>query len=93
MKIQPTGQKLIVRPIKSEEVTMEDSGIIIPGVAQADLSRGEVIAVSSEVKEYKVGDVVLYPSKKGVGQIIDKTPHLWLSTDVNREEIWGIWTS
>lgn len=91
-KIQPTGLKLIARPLPSEEVTLDDSGIIIPGVAQADLSKGEVIAVSKEVKEYKVGDIILYPSKKGTGQILNKEPHIWLSTDAMREEIWGIVT-
>ena len=48
MNIKPQGKKLIVKPIEQkEEVT--DSGIVIPGVANANLQKGEIVAVGVEL--------------------------------------------
>lgn len=90
MNITPVGAKLLVRPLPKEDEVL-DSGIIMPGVANANLMRGEVVAVSSQIKElYKIGDVVLYPEKKGTAQVINQVAHLWLDTEPNLNEVWGI---
>jgi len=90
MKILPVGTKLIVLPLPREDEQLE-SGIFIPGTANANLMRGEVIAVSNEISNlYKKGDVILYPEKKGVGFIQDNKAYLWLDAETNLSEIWGI---
>jgi co-chaperonin GroES (HSP10) len=89
--VKPVGQRLLVLPLKKKESKLTDSDLIIPETAYADLNEGKVVSVSSEVAHlYKKDDIVLYPSKKGVGMIIDNVPHLWLSTEVGRDEVWGI---
>lgn len=89
--IQPVGSKILVKPIKRKEDKL-DSGIIIPGTANAELSEAEVVAVSAELsKVYKVGDIVLFPSKAGVGFAVGNVPHLWLNCDpMGAAEVWGI---
>lgn len=90
MRILPVGTKLIVLPLPQKEEKL-DSGIYVPGTANANLMEGEVVAVSSEISHlYKVGDVVLYPEKKGTGCVINGLPHLWLDTQFELKEIWGI---
>jgi len=90
MTVKPVGQKILVLPLKKKESKLDSSDLIIPETAYADLNEGKVVEVSSEVSHlYKKDDIVLYPSKKGVGFIIENIPHLWLSTAPEREEIWG----
>ncbi len=91
MTVQPVGFKILVKPLKREEETF-DSGIILPGTANAELSKAEVVAVSNELsKVYKVGDIILFPSKSGVGFLIGKEAHLWLNAEPNgAAEVWGI---
>lgn len=88
MKIKPEGRKLIVLPIESVE-SETTGGIIIPeSVATADLSRATVVEVSDELSgKYKVGEVLLYPSRSGLGQIYNGKPHLWLREELG--EVWG----
>ena len=67
MNIKPIGDKIVVRPMESEEKT--ESGIVLPGSAQETPHQGEVIAVGSGVLtpdgkrvalEINVGDGVIY---------------------------------
>lgn len=87
----PVGDKIIVSLIDKKDEKI--GSVIIPGTANADLRYGKVEAVSQELKEiYGVGDIVIYPNKSGVGQLIEGKPCLWLrampmTTDV---EVWGI---
>lgn len=89
MKIQPVGQKILVLPLEAKE-TKSGGGIIIPdSVNTADLREGVVVEVSSELSGwYQEGDIVLYPSKAGLGQEYKGKLHLWLRHDL--QEIWGI---
>ena len=83
--IKPIGNKLLVKPLirKDEKV----NSIVIPGVANSELSRASVAAISQDLeKVYSISDTILYPSKAGVGQLISGEPHIWLRGD----EIWGI---
>lgn len=90
--IQPVANKLIILPIPKKEETME-SGIIIPESANADLREGKVVAVSRQIENlYPIGSIILYPGKKGVGEIINNLPHLWLDSTPEKEEIWGLVT-
>jgi chaperonin GroES len=67
VKLQPLGDRLVVKPMESEEVTK--GGIILPDTAKEKPQEGKVVAVgpgrlSEDGKriamEVKVGDVVLY---------------------------------
>jgi chaperonin GroES len=89
--IKPVGNKILVLPIEKKEEVI--GAIIIPGTVNAQLQEGEVVAVSDQVKDlYKKGDIVLYAEKKGVAQLIKNKPHLWLDTEPNLGEIYGIVT-
>ena len=84
----PQGLKLIVRPLPKKEETM-DSGIV--AAVMADLSEGEVVFTGHLLNGViSVGDVVLYPTKRGVTQWINKEPLLWLDAEPSREEVWGV---
>jgi len=91
--IQPVGKKIIVFPLPKKEESLP-SGIVMPEAAMADLREARVVAVSSEVAHlYKEGDIILKPEKAGVAQLLDGEIHLWVDTDHNRNEVWGILTS
>lgn len=67
VKLQPLGDRVIVKPIEGEEVTK--GGIVLPDTAREKPQEGKVLAVgpgrlSEDGKriamDVKVGDVVLY---------------------------------
>ena len=67
VKLQPLGDRLVVKPMESEERTR--GGIILPDTAKEKPQEGKVLAVgpgrlSEDGKriamDVKVGDVVLY---------------------------------
>jgi chaperonin GroES len=66
MKVKPTSDRVVVKPLEAEEKTA--SGIVIPETAKEKPAQGEVIAVGpgkvDDGKriplEVKVGDRVLY---------------------------------
>jgi len=71
-KLQPLGDRIVVRPIKREEVTK--GGIILPDTAKEKPQEGEVIAVGPGkltddgkrlVMEVKKGDKVMYAKYAG----------------------------
>lgn len=70
MKLKPLADRVVLKPIESEEVTA--SGIVLPDTAKEKPQEGEIIAVGTgsfeEGKrvplEVKVGDRVIY-SKYG----------------------------
>jgi chaperonin GroES len=73
LKLQPLGDRLIVKPIEREEVTK--GGIVLPDTAKEKPQEGEVLAVgpgrlSDDGKriamEVKVGDVVIYAKYGGM---------------------------
>ncbi len=72
MKLQPLGDRVIVRPLKPEEVTK--GGIVLPETAKEKPHEGEIIAAgkgrvkedgSVSALEVKVGDRVLYGKYSG----------------------------
>lgn len=85
--IIPVGTKLIVEPLDKEEEKSEGGLTLI----NSNLSEGKVVAVSDQIKDfYKEGDIVLYPSKKGVVEPVNGKIYHWLDSNVNLEEIWGL---
>jgi chaperonin GroES len=78
VKLQPLGDRVVVKPIEGEEVTR--GGIILPDTAKEKPQEGKVLAVgpgrlSEDGKriamEVKVGDVVLYVKYGGTEVKID----------------------
>ena len=72
MKIKPLGERVLVEPLKEEEVNK--GGIIIPDSAKEKPQEGKVVAVGTgKIDEngkkvpfnVKVGDVVLMPKYGG----------------------------
>jgi len=71
-KLQPLGDRIVVRPIKREEVTK--GGIVLPDTAKEKPQEGEVIAVGPGKlcedgkrleMEVKKGDRVIYAKYAG----------------------------
>ncbi len=84
MNFQPLGKRVLIKRV--EEANTTASGIIIPDNAQEKPSRGEVVAVSSEVSELKCGDVVLFGKFSGSEVSLDGVKYLVLEV----ENIFGI---
>lgn len=91
-KIQPLGDKVLVRPLTQEETTK--SGIVLPDVAKEKPQEGEVIAVGKgkyvdgklvplDVKE---GDTILF-TKYGPTEIEHEGQELLI---VSESDILGV---
>ena len=78
VKLQPLGDRVVVKPIEGEEVTK--GGIILPDTAKEKPQEGKILAVgpgrlTEDGKrmpmDVKVGDVVLYVKYGGTEIKID----------------------
>lgn len=84
MNIKPLGDRVVIKPIESEETTK--SGIVLPGTAKEKPMQGEVLAVGSGELvdgkkvplELKVGDKVIYSKYAGTEVKIDDNEYLIL---------------
>lgn len=82
MNLRPLGDRVVVKPGKSEDMTK--SGIVIPDTAKEKPHEGEIVAVGSgkmeEGKliplEVKVGDKVLYSKYGGTEVKLDGEDYL-----------------
>ncbi|MFA4984362.1 MAG: co-chaperone GroES [Candidatus Omnitrophota bacterium] len=72
MKIQPLGDRVVVKPLEAEAKTK--GGIVLPDTAKEKPQEGEIVAVgkgkvldsgSVQALEVKVGDKVLYGKYSG----------------------------
>jgi len=72
VKLEPLGDRLVVKPIAKEEVTK--SGIVLPDTAKEKPQEGEVLAVGPGrltddgqrlPLDIKVGDIVIYAKYGG----------------------------
>lgn len=67
MNIKPLADRVVIKPMPAEEVTM--AGIIIPDSAKEKPLKGEVIAAGNGTKDeemvLKTGDTVLYGKYAG----------------------------
>ncbi len=78
-KLEPLGDRVVIRPSKREEVSK--GGIVIPDTAKEKPQEGEVVAVgpgkmTDEGKriamDVKVGDIVVYARYAGTELKIDE---------------------
>lgn len=84
MNFQPLGKRVLIKRV--EEANTTASGIIIPDNAQEKPSKGEVVALSSEVSELKCGDVVLFGKFSGSEVSLEGAKYIVMET----EDIFGI---
>ena len=85
MKIQPLGERVVIKMLESEETTK--SGIVLPGSAKEKPQIAEVVEVGpgglvdgKEVKmEVKVGDKVLISKYAGTEVKLDGVEYTILS--------------
>ncbi len=84
MNFQPLGKRVLVKRVEESNTT--SSGIIIPDNAQEKPSRGEVVAVSSEISELKCGDNVIFGKYSGNEITLDSEKYLVIESD----DIFGI---
>ncbi|HBX68951.1 MAG TPA: co-chaperone GroES [Chloroflexi bacterium] len=76
MKIQPLGERVLIRPLEEESRT--SSGLYIPDTAKEKPQTGLVIAIGDEEDEIpvEVGQKVLFPKYTGTEIKIDGVEHL-----------------
>lgn len=88
MKVQPLGDRIVVKQLEEEEV--KKGGIIIPDTAKEKPQRGEVKAVGPGKKnedgkviplEVKVGDKVFYSKYGGTEVKIDGEEYIIMRED------------
>ena len=88
MKVQPLGDRIVVKQLEEEEV--KQGGIIIPDTAKEKSQRGEVKAVGSGKKnedgkviplEVKVGDKVFFSKYGGTEVKIDDEEYVIMRED------------
>lgn len=83
MNVRPLGDRVVVKPLASEEKTK--SGIVLPDTAKEKPQQGEIIAVGNGrvlddgkrvPMEVKVGDRVLYAKYAGTEYKINGEEYL-----------------
>ena len=84
MNFTPLGKRVLVKRV--EEANTTSSGIIIPDNAKEKPSRGEVVAVSTEVNELKKGDEVVFGKYSGNEVTLDGDLYIVIDVD----DIFGI---
>ncbi|MGD9719241.1 MAG: co-chaperone GroES [Sulfurimonadaceae bacterium] len=84
MNFKPLGKRVLVKRLEEENMT--SSGIIIPDNAKEKPSKGEVVAISSEVTELSCGNTVVFGKYSGNEISLDGVKYLVLDTD----DIFGI---
>lgn len=58
MNIQPIGERVLIRPIKSEDRTA--GGIYLPESAKEEKKEGQIVSVGEVKGLLRVGDKVIY---------------------------------
>lgn len=84
MNIKPLGDRVLVKPLKAEEITK--SGIVLPDTAEKERKeQGEVVAIGEGEKVKKlglaIGDKVLFGKYAGDEVEIDKVEYKFLKED------------
>lgn len=88
MKLQPLGDRVVVKPNEDQDMRTS-SGLVIPDTAKEKPQTGEVIAVGPGAldedgdrmpMDVKVGDVVLYSKFAGTEVKLAGGDHLVLSS-------------
>lgn len=84
VKFRPLKERIFVSYVEETEKTA--GGIYLPDTAREKPQKGKVEAIGGEVKEVKVGDIVLFDKYSGSKVNIDGTDYLILK----EEDILGI---
>ncbi|HEY3346444.1 MAG TPA: co-chaperone GroES [Nitrospirota bacterium] len=84
MGFKPLGDRVFVKFL--EEVDKTAGGLYIPDAAKEKPQRGSVEAVGKDVKEIKVGDIVLFDKYAGSKIKVEADEYLI----VKEEEVLGI---
>lgn len=84
MNFTPLGKRVLVKRLEEEKTT--SSGIIIPDNAKEKPSKGEVVAVSSEVTELTCGNNVVFGKYAGNEVSLEGEKYLVIDVD----DIFGI---
>lgn len=84
MKLKPLKDRVFVS--YTEETEKTPGGIYVPDTAKEKPQKGKVEAVGSEVKEIKVGDIILFDRYSGSKVRVNDTEHLI----IKEEDVLGI---
>lgn len=84
MNFEPLGKRVLVS--RTEEARTTASGIIIPDNATEKPSTGKVVAVSTEVENINVGDVVVFGKYAGNEFKVEDENYLIMDS----EDLFGI---
>jgi chaperonin GroES len=84
VKFKPLNERVFVS--YSEELDRTASGLYIPDAAKEKPQRGKIEAIGNDVKNVKVGDVILFDKYSGSKVSIDSQDYLILK----EEDILGI---
>ena len=84
MKLKPLKDRVLVS--YSEEADKTPGGIYVPDSAKEKPQEGKVEAVGAEVKELKVGNIVLFDKYSGSKVKVNDVEHLI----IKEEDILGI---
>ncbi len=80
MKIQPLGDRVLIKPVEAEEKT--SGGLYIPQNAQEKTQMGTVVAVGDDKEiSVKKGQKVFYDKYAGTTVTIDSVDHLIVRND------------
>jgi len=84
MNFKPLKDRVFVK--YTEEAERTAGGLYIPESAKEKPQKGTIEAVGSDVKEIKVGDVILFDKYSGSKVVIDNNEYLI----IKEEDILGI---
>jgi chaperonin GroES len=84
MNFKPLGERVLVERV--EEETKTASGIIIPDNAKEKPSRGKVVAISNDVNNVKVDDIVVFAKYSGTELKLEAKEYLVIDV----KEILGV---
>ncbi len=79
MNFQPLGKRVLIERVEEAKTTA--SGIYIPDSAKEKPSQGKVLAVSKEVEDVAVNDIVVFGKYSGNELTLDGTTYLVIEVD------------
>lgn len=82
MSIRPVGERVLIKPIKTEEKT--SSGIILSGSSEKDMPNMGVIVAIGKIEnfsEIKVGDKIVHSKFSGIEVKDDGDNYIILNLD------------
>lgn len=67
VKIRPLGDRVVVKPIEAEEMTIAGGKLVLPDTAKEKPQQGEVLALGADVvsEDLEEGDLVIYAKYAG----------------------------